>query len=151
MVFDSQEEAFEALGVPRRQGRDGDMVTCPECGRRSLVTNTICVYCRADTSAQARIEARMENVQVGLSLRLFRLLGIWAGAAGAHNRYIGRTVRADVQVGILAVGMLLYNAGIVMRSIQSFLIGTCLLLPLGAWVYFEVFTTTKDAEGHELI
>lgn len=150
MTFDSQEEAFEALGVPRRQGREGDMVTCPECGRRSLATNTVCVNCRADTSAQARIEARMENVQVGLSLRQFRLLGMWAGATGAHNRYIGRTARANVQVGILAGGMLLYTGGVVMRSIEIVLIGTCLLLPLTAWVYSEVFATTKDAEGHEL-
>ena len=151
MVFDSQEEAFEALGVPRRPWRKGDMVVCPECRWRSLATNTVCVRCGADTSAHARIEARLEKVQVGLSRRQFRLLGMWAGAWGLHNRYIGRTARGNVQAVITLFGYLLYGAGVAVRIIELVLLGVAILVPLAVWVYYEVVFTAKDAEGHELI
>lgn len=83
---------------------------CPNCGQQSDPLAVVCVKCGYQLSGQPVVAPGMEQK----SKMAAGLLGIFLGALGIHNFYLGFTGKALAQllISVLSCGMLSPVSGI---------------------------------------
>ena len=86
--------------APKRKGRN----FCHGCGNRLDPGQTLCRMCGVDNTESAGANAK-SKVTAGL-------LGIFLGAFGVHNFYLGYTGKAVTQLVLSIVGLLTSCLGI---------------------------------------
>lgn len=76
---------------------------CPNCGANSMPGAAVCTQCGIALSAPVAVPASAQKSKVAAGL-----LGIFLGAFGVHNFYLGYTGKAVAQllISILSCGML---------------------------------------------
>ena len=117
-------------GVPAGKGNS----YCPKCGAETYPDAVLCVSCGADfTEVQIKDEP-----EVGEKSKLVAgLLGIFLGAFGIHNFYLGYTTKAIIQLLLGTVGTIACGIGPIASSIWGLIEGIFILCD----------NITKDADG----
>lgn len=87
-------------GAPKGKGTN----FCHNCGNHIDANASVCMTCGVATSAVMPADAKSKIIA--------GLLGIFLGAFGAHNFYLGYTQKAVIQLVATIVGILLSCIGI---------------------------------------
>ena len=120
-------------GVPAGKGTS----YCPNCGAEVHPDAVMCVACSADlTEVKVNAEPEMSDK----SKLAAGLLGIFLGAFGVHNFYLGNTGKAIAQLLLGTVGALACGIGPAVSSIWGLIEGIFILCD----------NITTDAEGKKL-
>lgn len=115
----------------RRKGDDSYMY-CRKCGNMLMPNSAVCTVCGSPVIENAPAEAK--------SKMLAGLLGIFLGAFGIHNFYLGYTAKAVIQlVGTIlgCIGCFFLIFAVFLFGIQCFLIGLLLLTATSIWGMVE--------------
>lgn len=91
---------------------------CPNCGQSTPMGNTVCMQCGV------ALNTPMYGVKSGKSKVAAGLLGIFLGAFGVHNFYLGYTGKAVAQ---LLITLLTCGMGSVVSGIWGFIEGIMIL------------------------
>lgn len=91
---------------------------CPNCGQSTPMGNTVCMQCGV------ALNTPMYGVKSGKSKVAAGLLGIFLGAFGVHNFYLGYTGKAVAQ---LLITLLTCGVGSVVSGIWGFIEGIMIL------------------------
>lgn len=148
-------------GVPVGKGKN----YCPVCGEQTHPEAVMCVKCG---SSFIKEEAPAEPVGAK-SAMVAGILGIFLGALGVHNFYLGYTKKAVVQLLLSIFSIffaMLYVAGIVgftfeweigalIFAVISLIIGVLCSIAVGIWAFVEAImllcgAKKKDGKGNLL-
>ena len=121
-------------GVPAGKGNS----YCPKCGAETYPEAVLCVSCGADLTEAITVNAEPEESDK--SKIVAGLLGIFLGAFGIHNFYLGYTTKAIIQLLLGTVGALACGLGPIASSIWGLIEGIFILCD----------NINKDAEGNLL-
>lgn len=116
-------------GVPKGQGTN----YCHNCGKPIAPQAVVCLNCGVPNQPPIPANAK-SKIAAGL-------LGIFLGAFGVHNFYLGYTSRAVVQLVLTIVGMVLSCVGI----------GVFLVLGIEIWGLVEgimILTGKINTDGN---
>jgi len=111
------------------------LITCPEYGRQISNMAKTCPNCGVPISSGGQIEKVS-----GLKRSVALVLALFLGILGAHNRYLGYNKKANIELVVFIIGLLLCAVGI----------GAIVLFVLWLWSIIEVLTYKTDAEGETL-
>ncbi len=118
-------------GVAKGQGTN----YCHNCGKPLAPNANVCTSCGVPAGATARTGGAKSKIIAGL-------LGIFLGAFGVHNFYLGYTQKAVIQLVLSLVGIVL----------TCIVIGAFLVMGISIWGLVEgimilVGKIDKDANG----
>ncbi|MBR2402417.1 MAG: NINE protein [Lachnospiraceae bacterium] len=152
----------EAVMCPRCQAPKGKGTNfCPFCGEQVTPEQKICVNCGVEMATYG-VGGVKSKIAAGL-------LGIFLGAYGVHNFYLGYYKRAVVQLVLTLLGYGLYIGSVVsfalsagymadmelMGSVLGMLGSLVLLAGVGIWAFVESILIfcgkiNKDGKGRLL-
>ncbi len=89
-------------GAPKGQGNN----FCPNCGKPVPPASSVCLNCGVSLAPSAKDNPNAKSKLVA------GLLGIFLGAFGVHNFYLGYTTKAVIQLVCTIVGFILSCIGI---------------------------------------
>ncbi|MBD5460783.1 MAG: TM2 domain-containing protein [Lachnospiraceae bacterium] len=120
-------------GTPKGQGSN----FCPNCGKPVNPTSAVCMNCGVALQNAAQYQPK-SKMAAGL-------LGIFLGAFGVHNFYLGYTTKAVIQLVCSIVGIVL----------SCIFVGIFLTMGMSIWGLIEgimilVGKIDKDANGTPL-
>lgn len=126
---------------------------CPNCGKANNDDALHCVSCGCALNGSSQVSAPQTDFQqssynqsesaaaVSKSKVAAGLLGIFLGAFGAHNFYLGFKKKAIIQLVITLVGSVLFGIGPVAMEIWGIVEG----------IMYLVGSKNTDADGNQLI
>lgn len=108
---------------------------CHNCGTQIDDQAVICVHCGVKTvNAKTLVDPQAKSKLVA------GLLGIFLGALGIHNFYLGYTQKAIVQLLLSTVGWIAFGLGPLIATVWGLIEGIQILTG----------SISTDAEGREL-
>ena len=91
---------------------------CPNCGKETNADAVVCLSCGCALEGK-KTEGEKSKVVAGI-------LGIFVGALGIHNFYLGYTTKAIIQLLISIIGSFVF-IGPIISSIWGFVEGVLIL------------------------
>lgn len=111
------------------------LVTCSECGKQISDKAKTCPNCGAPIGCGG------VAVEVsGLKRTVALVFAIFLGWIGAHNRYLGYRARANIELVVFIISLVLTPFGI----------GAILLFVLWLWALIETLIVKTDSDGEKL-
>lgn len=120
---------------------------CTNCGNKINEGEKFCISCGKNLSENKKVEEKTNNQNTVNSSNLNSksktaagLLGIFLGAFGVHNFYLGYTNKAIPQLILGTAGALLCGIGPIVSGIWGFVEGIMILTG----------SINQDAQGNDL-
>lgn len=129
-------------GTPAGQGKN----YCANCGTQAAPGAAVCIACGQPLASNFNVNPYGNQAVSGAKSRIAAgLLGIFLGAFGIHNFYLGYTKNAVIQLGATILGIILSCIGI----------GALIVLGIEIWGIVEgIFILTgkinTDGNGNPL-
>ena len=106
------------------------LITCSECGKRISDRAQCCPQCGAPLFA-----GHATSIS-GLKRSVALVFALFLGILGSHNRYLGYNKKANVELAIGVVSLILFPFG-----------GYVVLLILWLWAIVESLACKVDGDG----